>query len=106
MPRLRIKLKEVPDWDYPEHLKEMMEEFETIVEKIRDRVRKADKNLVAGRNARTLIQELRVKQLPAMRDMLFGERDKLEALRHGMTVREWTAYRERLKAERNRNEGA
>ena len=97
---MKINYKEVPDWDYPEHLRPLIEEFEETVEEIRDRIRKADRNLVAGRKCRTLIQKLRGDVLVRLRKKLFEERDRLEALRHGMTVNEWNRYKKREKRRR------
>jgi hypothetical protein len=90
-------MKETPDWQYPPGIKEAMEEFEKKFEEIRAEVAKSGRNLVACRRARVKLQKFRSEEAQKLRRALFDERDKLEALRHGVTVDEW---------KRNRNRGS
>lgn len=94
MPRMRMRMKEVPNWDYPEAMQELMREFETAIEGLRRDIAKAGKNLVAGRRARLTLQQLRNNLGVRVRQALFNERDRLQALRHGMSVIEWNERRD------------
>ncbi len=74
-------------------MKALMKEFEETVEAFRKDVHKCNRNLVACRRARVALQHLRLDLGPRIRTALLNERDKVEALRHGVTVREWKRRR-------------
>ena len=95
MPRIRVDKKEVPDWEYPEGIHEIMMEFEELVEKIRQDAAKSGRNLVAGRRARSSLQDLRNDLGPRLRKAMLDESNRLEALRHGMTPDEWKRHNNR-----------
>ena len=89
MPRTVTPTKEVPNYFYPPKLKAVMEEFERRIEEIRADASKAGRNLKACQRARVNLQKLRFEFAPKLRKALFDERDRLEALRHGMALNEW-----------------
>ena len=97
MPKIQVNTKEVPDWEYSKKLKPIMKELEEAFEKFREDVAKSGRNLVACRRARTSLQHIRKDIAPRVRKTLFEERDRLEALRHGVSLDEW---------KRNRNSGS
>ena len=100
MPRIVIASKAVPSWTYPEGVKAVMDEFEALVERVREDVWKSGRNLRASRRARLSLQELRTKMIPKVRDVLFEEADRMEALRHGVSFEEWKSAKERERLEK------
>lgn len=100
MPSVEIPSKSVPNWTYPERLREVMTEFEALVETVREEVWKSGRNLRASRRARTSLQDLRVKMIPRVRGILFEEADRMEALRRGVSYEDWKAAKERDRSEK------
>lgn len=90
-----IPTKEVPDYDYDTEIHRAMDGFERLVEQIRKEAVDAHRNLTAGRRARKHLRNLRKLAIPNVMSALFRLRDKMEALRHGVTVEEWTRDRRR-----------
>lgn len=97
MPKIQTKTKKIPDWEYPKKLRPVMKELEEEFEKFREDVSKSGRNLVACRRARMNLQRIRKEVAKKVREALFEERDRLEALRHGVSLNEW---------KRNHNRGS
>ena len=92
MPRKKIRTKPTLDYEYPNLVRDSMLEFETLVEQIRKDASNAGRNLEAGIRARKNLQRLK-RLVILVRSSLFDERDRLEALRHGVTVDAWKRHR-------------
>ena len=93
MPRINIPQKDVPDWTYPEGINGVMMKFEALVEQVRKEAGKCGRNLKAGIRARRVLQKMKQEMIPKLRIAFFVERDRVEALRHGVSVAEWQRQR-------------